>query len=230
MKQAELFSMGEVRPAKVGPGEVEAWCLERGLMRVIGVDEAGRGPLAGPVVAAAVCMDLQRLDEPWVVGLDDSKKLKERDREALFEAIIEGVVAYGIAEVDSVRIDEINILQATFEAMRQALSNSYASLDGVPDLVMIDGNMTIPGVVEEQRAFIKGDGRSLHIAAASILAKVTRDRLMIEQDRRWPEYGFASHKGYGTAAHRRAIEAHGPCPIHRLSFGGVKEHIPRLRG
>jgi ribonuclease HII len=224
MGQEELFTRSAVRP-----GEVEDWCRARGLTVVLGVDEAGRGPLAGPVVAGAVVLDMASQDTAWLMDLDDSKRLDEARREALYGVILERAVATGVAIVEAHQIDEINILQGTFAAMREAIASCCANLGVEPQLVMVDGKMTIPACDRPQQAFIKGDGRSLHIAAASILAKVTRDRLMVDYDAKWPEYGFATHKGYATAAHRRAIADYGPCPIHRLSFAGVREHVGRLR-
>ncbi|MFU8802560.1 MAG: ribonuclease HII [Bradymonadaceae bacterium] len=225
MEQVELFSKETSRP-----GDVEAWCKTQGLDLVLGVDEAGRGPLAGPVFAAAVILDMERLDEEWIASLNDSKKLGESSRVLSFDAIVEGALSYGIASVDSQDIDKLNILQATFEAMRLAIEQACDGLEEQPRLVMVDGRLTIPRLERNQRAFVGGDGRSLHIAAASILAKVSRDRLMVEYDQRWPEYGFATNKGYATLFHREAIKTHGPCPIHRLSFARVKEHAGRLRG
>lgn len=208
--------------------EIEQWCVARGLSLVVGIDEAGRGPLAGPVTAAAVVLDLADLEQPWLLELDDSKKLTAARRERAFDAIVANAQAYAIVAVESETIDEINILQATIRAMELALVEVCGKLAGVPECVFIDGNRPIRTDLE-QKTLVKGDGRSLHIAAASILAKVTRDRMMEEHDRRWPEYGFAKHKGYPTRAHREAIAEHGPCVIHRLSFGGVREHVGRLR-
>ena len=197
-------------------GEVERWADTQGFTALIGLDEAGRGPLAGPVVAAAVAL-------PWpcpIVGLNDSKALSETKREALFEQVLAGATAYGIAEVSPAEIDQINILRASLEAMRLAYEQV---IDARPELagalVLVDGNQRAPlsGAVD-QRPIVKGDARSLNIAAASILAKVTRDRLMVEAHERWPEYGFDRHKGYPTAAHRDALRRVGPCPIHRRSF------------
>lgn len=176
---------------------------------VCGIDEAGRGPLAGPVVAAAVI-----LPEGCVIeGLNDSKKLSPKKRELLFSAICEKAVAYAIAEVNHTRIDEINILQATFEAMRGAA----ASLAVPAAFALVDGNRS-PGLAIPEQCIVDGDALVPSIAAASILAKVTRDRFMEQMDAEYPEYGFARHKGYGTKAHYEAILAHGICPIHRRSF------------
>ncbi len=176
---------------------------------ICGIDEAGRGPLAGPVAAGAVILP----KDCTILYLNDSKKLSEKRREELFEEIQEKAVACAVGIVTAERIDEINILQATYEAMRQALSK----LGVTPDLLLNDA-VTIPQVQIRQIPIIKGDAKSVSIAAASILAKVTRDRMMVEYDRLYPEYGFAKHKGYGTAAHIAAIRACGPCPIHRRTF------------
>jgi ribonuclease HII len=179
---------------------------------ICGVDEAGRGPLAGPVVAAAVILNPQ--DIP--AGLQDSKKLTEAKREALFPLIMEKAqVGVGIA--DAARIDRDNILQATLWAMEQAV----LELTPAPTHCLIDGNRVPQGLSARATALIKGDGRSLSIAAASIIAKVTRDRMMRAYALDFPHYGFDIHKGYGTAAHLAALRAHGPCPIHRTSFGPV---------
>lgn len=176
---------------------------------VCGVDEAGRGPLAGPVVAGAVV--LPRNCE--ILFLNDSKKLSEKKREALFVEIKEKALAYAVGIVGPDRIDEINILQATYEAMRQAIGK----LDIKPEVLLNDA-VTIPALEIEQVPIIKGDAKSLSIAAASIMAKVTRDHMMEEYDRLFPEYGFAKHKGYGTPAHIHALKELGACPIHRRSF------------
>ena len=176
---------------------------------ICGVDEAGRGPLAGPVAAGAVILP----KDCTILYLNDSKKLSEKRREELFLEIREKAVSYSVGIVGPERIDEINILQATYEAMRQAVSG----LGVVPDLLLNDA-VTIPELAIPQVPIIKGDAKSVSIAAASILAKVTRDHRMEEYDRQFPQYGFAKHKGYGTAAHVAAIREFGPCPIHRRSF------------
>ena len=176
---------------------------------VCGIDEAGRGPLSGPVVAGAVILP----KDCEILFLNDSKKLSEKKREALFTEIQEKAVSFGIGVVGPERIDEINILQATYEAMRIAVSK----LSVPPDLLLNDA-VTIPGIDIVQIPIIKGDAKSVSIAAASILAKVTRDHMMQEYDVLYPEYGFAKHKGYGTAAHIQAIKKFGPCPIHRKTF------------
>lgn len=180
-----------------------------GCSLICGVDEAGRGPLAGPVAAGAVILP----KDCTILYLNDSKKLSEKRREELFLEIREKAVSYSVGIVGPERIDEINILQATYEAMRQAVSG----LGAVPDLLLNDA-VTIPELAIPQVPIIKGDAKSVSIAAASILAKVTRDHLMEEYDRQFPQYGFAKHKGYGTAAHVAVIREFGPCPIHRRSF------------
>lgn len=176
---------------------------------VCGIDEAGRGPLAGPVVAGAVI-----LPEPCeILFLNDSKKISEKKRETLFIEIQEKALAWSVGIVGADQIDDINILQATYQAMRQALSE----LAMIPGILLNDA-VTIPGVEIPQIPIVKGDAKSVSIAAASIMAKVTRDHMMVEYDKLFPEYGFAKHKGYGTAAHIAAIREFGPCPIHRRSF------------
>ncbi|MDO4269165.1 MAG: ribonuclease HII [Eubacteriales bacterium] len=176
---------------------------------ICGIDEAGRGPLAGPVVAGAVILPA----ECEILYLNDSKKLSEKRREALFEEIREKAVSWSVGIVGPDVIDEINILQATYKAMREAI----AGLSVKPDLLLNDA-VTIPEVEISQIPIIKGDAKSVSIAAASIMAKVTRDRMMAEYDKLFPEYGFARHKGYGTAAHMAAVREYGPCPIHRRTF------------
>ena len=178
---------------------------------ICGIDEVGRGPFAGPVVAGAVILP----KDCSLLYLNDSKKLSEKKREELFDAIMENAVSVGLGFVDNERIDEVNILNATYEAMRQAVSK----LDPQPDILLNDA-VTIPGVDLRQVPIIKGDAKSASIAAASIIAKVTRDRLMVEMDEKYPGYDFASNKGYGTAVHIEALKKLGPCPIHRRSFIG----------
>ena len=176
---------------------------------ICGIDEVGRGPLAGPVVAGAVILP-KSCD---ILYLNDSKQLSEKKREELYEVIMEKAVSTGLGFVTPRRIDEINILQATYEAMRMAIGE----LDPSPDLLLNDA-VTIPGVTIRQVPIIKGDAKSISIAAASIIAKVTRDRLMTEYEKTYPGYGFASNKGYGSAEHIAAIQKLGPTPIHRRSF------------
>lgn len=178
-----------------------------------GIDEAGRGPLAGPVVAA--CCILPK--ELKILRLNDSKKLTPKTREELFPEIEEKALSFGIGIVDEKRIDEINILNADYEAMRMALAEIQRKLGRYPDLLLNDA-VKIPGVEIPQVSIIKGDAKSESIAAASVLAKVTRDRIMEEYDKAYPEYGFAKHKGYGTKMHIEAIRKYGPCSIHRRSF------------
>ena len=176
---------------------------------ICGIDEVGRGPLAGPVVAGAVILP----EDCQILYLNDSKKLSEKKREELYEIIMEQAVAVGIGYASHTRIDEINILQATYEAMRQAISK----LKVAPQLLLNDA-VTIPGVEIPQVPIIKGDAKSASIAAASIVAKVTRDRLMVEYDKTLPGYGFASNKGYGSTEHIEALKKFGPTPIHRTTF------------
>jgi ribonuclease HII len=199
----------------------------QGRCRIAGVDEAGRGPLAGPVFAAAVVFP-----ERWVReglpaelrAINDSKQLTHARRDELFEALVaRPEVQYGIASVDAAVIDQINILQATHRAMNLAL----ARLNPAPDFVLIDGR-PVPSVRIPNKAIVKGDALSYSIAAASILAKVSRDRLMLELDRQYPGYGFAEHKGYGTPVHLAAIRKLGPCPIHRMTFAPIRPEEPRL--
>ena len=180
---------------------------------VAGVDEAGRGPLAGPVVAAAVILDLS-LD--WD-GVGDSKTIPPAKREQLYARVLSQARAFGWCVVGSRAIDRDNIRRATLHAM----ARSVARLAVVPELVLVDGNDTVPGLPCEQRWVIDGDATCLSIAAASIVAKVVRDRIMTRLDRVWPQYGFAAHKGYCTAEHLAALRAHGPCPIHRQSYAPV---------
>ena len=190
--------------------EFENEAYNQGYQVVCGIDEAGRGPLAGPVCAACVVLPRGTVIE----GVNDSKKLTEKKRESLFDIVKEQALDYGIAFADEKEIDEINILQATFLAMRRA----FEQLDAVhADFALIDGNKT-PGLSAAERAVIKGDARSANIAAASILAKVTRDRYMLEMARKYPEYHFEKHKGYGTKLHYEMIEKYGICPIHRKTF------------
>ncbi len=177
---------------------------------ICGVDEAGRGPLAGPVVAAAVILP----DNFDPLEINDSKLLTHETRERLFKHITETAVSWAVAESPPQLIDEINILQATFAAMRKAVSKLVPR----PEFVFVDGNITIPKLTLQQRAIVKGDSIILPIACASILAKVTRDRIMLRLHKRFPHYGFDRHKGYPTPEHRRMIALHGPVEIHRRSF------------
>jgi ribonuclease HII len=199
--------------------KTDLWVYEKkaranGHLTIAGIDEAGRGPLAGPVVAAAVILP----DRFPSTEVNDSKQLSPIQRDRLYELIYSQAVAVGIGIVDAIEIDRINILRASLLAMAMAASN----LDPAPDCLLVDGNFPVPLALAQQ-TIVKGDALSLSIAAASIVAKVTRDRLMSRYDHDYPQYGFAGHKGYGTHAHREAIVRHGCCPIHRRSFKGVKE-------
>ena len=189
--------------------EMEDALRGEGLRLICGVDEAGRGPLCGPVCAAAVILPEDFRPD----GLDDSKKLTEKKREALFPIICENAVAYGIAFADEKEIDELNILQATYLAMNRAIEQ----LSPCPELCLIDGNRK-EGIRFPARTVVGGDAKCACIAAASVLAKVSRDRFMLEMDAKYPQYGFAAHKGYGTKAHYAALREYGPSPIHRMSF------------
>ncbi len=181
---------------------------------ICGIDEAGRGPFAGPVVAGAVMLP----KDAEILYLNDSKKLSEKKREQLYEEIMEKAAAVGVGIVGPERIDEINILQATYEAMRTAVSNL-----GIEPEILLNDAVTIPGIDIRQVPIVKGDAKSVSVAAASIVAKVTRDRIMVRYEEEFPGYGFASHKGYGTAAHRESIKKMGACPIHRRTF--IKNYI-----
>lgn len=187
---------------------------------IAGVDEAGRGPLAGPVMAACVILDPKFI----INGIMDSKKLTAKKREELFTIICEKSLAYGIAEASAKEIDNINILQATFLAMQRAV----AQLTIKPDEVLIDGNQC-PKLPYQTKTIIKGDSLVQAISAASILAKVTRDNYLFELHEKYPEYGFAQHKGYPTAAHIEALRKYGPCPEHRLSYKPVQDSYSMLR-
>lgn len=201
-------------------GSLDLWAASRGFKTIVGVDEVGRGPLAGPVVAAAVLLPGQHS----ISGLTDSKKLSARRREQLTLEIRVQALAFAIAEVDHERIDAINIRQASLEAMAIALAD-VCQQQVSPDLVLVDGldACRLPEGAEQIRVmpFKRADGLSEAVAAASIIAKVHRDALMLEFHRQWPEYGFDRNKGYPTAAHKSAIRLHGPCRIHRRSFRGV---------
>ncbi len=187
---------------------------EKGARRVAGVDEVGRGPLAGPVVAAAVVLAADFQPD----GINDSKKLTERKRLGAFERICDQAVGIGVGVIDAEVIDRINILQASLLAMAAAIDR----LDPQPDYLLVDGNHPVKRAIAQQ-TIIRGDSRSVSIAAASIVAKVTRDRLMEGYHRLYPAYGFARHKGYPTRAHREAVHSFGCCPIHRRSFKGVPD-------
>ena len=189
--------------------EMENELLDRGITPLCGVDEAGRGPLAGPVCAAAVMLPRNLV----IPGLNDSKKLSPKKRDALYDAILAQAVSYGIAFATVEEIEKWNILGATFLAMNRAIEQ----LSEPPALALIDGNRN-SGIQVNSQCVVGGDGKCAEIAAASILAKVTRDRYMLQMAEQYPQYGFAQHKGYGTAAHYAALREYGPCPIHRPSF------------
>jgi ribonuclease HII len=197
--------------------ECEAWA--RGFRRIAGLDEVGCGPLAGPVVAAAVILPRRCRT---LLGLRDSKRLNERQREAFYELIREVAFGFGVGIVDEKIIDSVNIRQAARRAMQQAL----LQLSPPPDFLILDA-IRLPEVAIEQRMVIKGDGLCMSIAAASVLAKVTRDRLMAEAHRRFPQYGFLTHKGYATAEHLRSLRRYGPCSLHRRSFSPIRKVLPR---
>jgi len=194
----------------------EKKAVSNGFLRVAGVDEAGRGPLAGPVVAAAVV-----LPPGFDVGeINDSKKLSPKKRDRLYDYIRAEASAVGVGIVDAATIDTVNILQASLAAMREAVTD----LGDAPDFLLVDGLFEVPMPLA-QEALVKGDSRSASIASASIVAKVVRDRMMVEYANLYPEYGFAGHKGYPTKAHKEAIATFGPTSIHRKTFRGVAEHV-----
>ena len=190
--------------------EYEKAAVSSGFNTVCGVDEAGRGPLAGPVCAAAVILPTDTVIE----GLDDSKKLSEKKRERLYDEITEKAVAYCVAYGTLEEIESVNILEATFIAMNRAIDG----LKVKPDFAIIDGNRVPKGIKIPCATLVKGDSKSMSVAAASILAKVTRDRLMLTYDEKYPQYNFKKHKGYGTKEHTELLKQYGPSPIHRLSF------------
>lgn len=190
--------------------EFEKKLYEAGLQYIAGIDEAGRGPLAGPVVVGIAIMK----PDSFIEGVNDSKKVSEKKREKLYEQIIEEAIDWAVGIVDQNEIDEINILNATKKALRMAISN----LKVKPDRILVDALEHIDTCGVSYTSIIKGDAKIYSISAASIIAKVTRDRIMQEYDEIYPEYGFAGHKGYGTAKHIQAIKEYGPCPIHRKSF------------
>ncbi|MFO7172252.1 MAG: ribonuclease HII [Bacillota bacterium] len=196
---------------------MERLLWSRGYRLVAGVDEVGRGPLAGPVVAAAVILPVGA----ELPGVTDSKRMTEAQREEAYERICATALAWGIGVVGPERIDQINIRNAAFEAMAQALRQALDRLPGRPDtadFLLVDGNAPLPGYPGPQRPVVGGDRKVLSIAAASVLAKVTRDRMALEWEAAYPGYGFARHKGYGTREHREALLRLGPCPLHRRSF------------
>ncbi len=189
---------------------IENEARKKGFKLICGVDEAGRGPLAGPVCAAAVILP----ENTEIEGLNDSKKLSEKKREALYDIICEKALSYAVCYGTLEEIEQFNILEATFLAMNRAIEN----LDTKPDYALIDGNQIPKGIRIPCETVVKGDAKSSSIAAASILAKVTRDRLLLEYDKQYPEYNFKKHKGYGTKEHTDLILKYGPSPIHRMSF------------
>ena len=220
-----LVSAQVLKPTGKSRFRYERELLARGCSLIAGVDEAGRGPLAGPVVAAAVIFPCEwiQVGLPRALwGLNDSKQLTAEERDAFFAKLTAfPAVHYGIGWSDNTVIDEINILQATFRAMNDAL----AKLNPAPAHVLVDGNQ-ISSVHWAQTPVVEGDAKSYSIAAASVLAKVTRDRMMSDFSREWPQYGFAEHKGYGTEQHLAALETHGPCPLHRMSFAPIRRDAP----
>jgi ribonuclease HII len=193
----------------------ETMARRQGYQAVAGIDEAGRGPLAGPVVAAAVILP----EHFKLPGLNDSKQISEKKRNELYPLIHQQAIAVGIGVSRADEVDQINILQATLKGMNRAVARLSVS----PDFLLVDGITPVPTLIE-QKTLKKGDSRSLSIAAASVVAKVVRDRIMVAYDRLFPEYGFAGHKGYGSQKHREAVARYGPCVCHRRSFAGVKEH------
>lgn len=195
--------------------KIEEEIYINGAKYICGIDEAGRGPLAGPVVVASVIMP----QDSMIEGVNDSKKISEKKREKVYEEIIKEAISYGVGIIDENKIDEINILQAT----KLGLTNSIKELKVIPDIILVDALRGINTCNIPYKSIIKGDSLSYSIAAASIIAKVTRDRIMLEYDKMYPEYGFEKHKGYGTAKHILAIQEYGICPIHRKSF--VKNFI-----
>ena len=197
--------------------EYENKYYDKGYTLIAGVDEAGRGPLAGPVFAAAVVFE----KGTFIEGINDSKKLSEKKREALFDIICEKALYYNIVSVDEKEIDRINILNASLKAFELAVTG----LEKLPDVTLIDGNRCKENFPTPYETIVKGDSKSMSIAAASILAKVSRDRYIVGLDSLYPEYNFKKHKGYPTKEHREAIAKYGPCPIHRLTFGGVREYV-----
>ncbi|SHI81329.1 RNase HII [Malonomonas rubra DSM 5091] len=213
MSNLELFADSEISTLYF-----EEQAKAKGFKAIAGIDEAGRGPLAGPVVAAAVILP----DDFELPGLTDSKKLTEKQRDRFYPLIRKQARAVGIGVATAEEIDQVNILQATLKAMQRAIGR----LKDCPDHLLIDGITPLPVQISQQ-TLKKGDSRSLSIAAASVVAKVVRDRIMYSLDRQHPGYGFAKHKGYGTAAHRSAIAELKPCRHHRASFAGVREHLER---
>lgn len=203
MKEKELVRLTELK-------KIEKEVYNEGYKYICGIDEAGRGPLAGPVVVASVIMP----KESMIEGVNDSKKISEKKREKLYDLIIDEAISYGVGIISQEKIDEINILNAT----KEGLTNSIKELKTKPDIILVDALTKIDTMGIPYRSVIKGDAKIYSIACASIIAKVTRDRIMKEWDKVYSEYGFAAHKGYGTAKHIAAIKEFGLCPIHRRSF------------
>lgn len=208
MKERELERLTKLK-------EIENDLYLKGMNYICGIDEAGRGPLAGPVVVASVIMPKDSMIE----GVNDSKKISESKREQLYEKIIEEAISYGVGIIDQKEIDEINILNAT----KKGLTTSLKELKVKPDIILVDALTGIDTLQIPYQSIIKGDAKAYSISAASIIAKVTRDRIMRQWDEIYPQYGFAKHKGYGTATHIAAIKEYGICPLHRLTF--VKNFI-----
>jgi ribonuclease HII len=201
--------------------QLDRWAREHGYQHIVGVDEAGRGPWAGPVVVAAVLLRSEADTSRFV----DSKALREKVRDDLFPLVVEACAAHSIVSISAARIDETNILRATLEGMKRAVLEVLAKAPQV-DCVLVDGTQKIPHLALPCYPFPKADGKSRAVAAASILAKVTRDRYLAELEEKFPGYGFARHKGYGTAAHQEALRRLGPCPEHRRTFAPVRALLP----
>jgi ribonuclease HII len=202
----------------------EKTLLNNGYNLIGALDEAGRGPLCGPVVAACILVGPEFVISDDIRAINDSKKLTEKKREILFDLIKENFLEVGVGICDHETIDRINILEATFLAMKKAIG----ALRQKPDFLLIDGKFPIKNISTPQKPIISGDALVFSIAAASIIAKVTRDRIMMEMHARYPNYGFDQHKGYGTRLHMERLQEFGPCPIHRKSFGPVKRHIAHI--
>ena len=203
MKEKEELRLNELK-------KIDRYFFDKGIKLVAGIDEAGRGPLAGPVVVASVILD----EKSMIEGINDSKKVSEHKREKIFDIITSEAISYGVGIVYQEEIDEINILQAT----KKALTMAITQMEIKPNIILVDALTNIDTLSIPYQSIIKGDAKSYSIAAASIIAKVTRDRIMREYDKVYPQYGFAGHKGYGTAKHIAAIKEFGPCPLHRRSF------------
>ncbi len=217
MKEKELERLQELK-------KIEKNLYNKGIKNICGIDEAGRGPFAGPVVVASVIMP----EDSMIEGVNDSKKVSEKKRELLYERITEEAVAYGVGIIDQTEIDRVNILNATKEGLLLSIKELELDLKNKnrgfekPDIILVDALTKINTDGINYESIIKGDAKSYSIAAASIIAKVTRDRIMRQWDEVYPEYGFAKHKGYGTAAHIQAIKEYGMCPLHRRSFIHLK--------